>query len=83
MKSYISLLCQAMFSDLSELAVMCALQPTDFEVLKKYTISKLPTRKVALHYYECLLRSEDTKKVQIKVFKKTAEMFFKEEEVFK
>jgi hypothetical protein len=42
LRNYISLLGQAMFSDLPQLAIMCAIQPTDFELLKKYDISKLP-----------------------------------------
>ena len=43
LKNYLGILSQAMYSDLSELAAMCQLQPTHFELLKKYQINKLPT----------------------------------------
>lgn len=79
---YLSLINEAIASDLPILAMRCALQPKPEEV-KKLNIPKLIYIEQADFYYRNILMSCENSRVSIKDFKMICDSFFIEEEIFK
>jgi hypothetical protein len=79
---YLTLLNEAITSDLPLLAIKCFLQPSKDDV-RKHKLKEIHYEDQAMHYYSNILKSCENGKVQIKDFKAICDMFFKEEEVFK
>jgi hypothetical protein len=53
-----SLLTEAIYSDLPQLALMCFLSPTEEDTKKYPKLKPYDNYELAMHYYECLLGSE-------------------------
>jgi hypothetical protein len=72
---YLSLINEAITSDLPILAISCVLQPKKEEV-QKYKLPEFQYIEQAEHYYKNILKSCENSKISIKDFKRVCDSFF-------